>query len=66
MATALSNLTFSYTLLWVAVWAWGLAIAFYVLAAFRKGHVLTLVPLLVPPLRPLFYSAQLSIPPACW
>ncbi|MBJ7446285.1 MAG: hypothetical protein JHC81_02025 [Brevundimonas sp.] len=47
MATALSIVMFSYPLLWVAVLAWGLAIAVYVLAAFRKGQVLTPVPLVV-------------------
>ena len=47
MATALSILMFSYPLLWVAVLAWGLAIAVYVLVAFRKGQVLTPVPLVV-------------------
>lgn len=47
LATALSILMFSYPLLWVAVLAWGLGIAFYVLAAIRKGQVLTPVPLLV-------------------
>lgn len=46
IATALSIAMFAYPLVWALALAWGLGLGFYVLAAARRGRVLTPVPLL--------------------
>ena len=46
-ATALSIAMCAYPLFWPMALSWGLAVAFYILAAVRRGRVLTPLPAVV-------------------